>query len=642
MPFAKLRNLSGLLIAIGSFGTVPLSAYAETALNTLNRPETLSGWKLLFDGKSTDGWRNYKKEGISEGWKVSDGVLTREGKGAGDIVTKNKYKYFELMLEYKISEGGNSGLMFHVTEDNPNPWNSGPEVQIQDNVAGHDPEKSGWLYQLVKPSAPSWVKETGTIDSTRPAGEWNQLYLRIDPNQCEVSMNGALYYRFKLGDQKWKDLVEKSKFAKFPGFGAAGEGHICLQDHGNLVSFRNIKVRELPQDRPVAQPVDGVLATKSTLAFPKLKWQGWDVMDEDGNPNKPLRVLELSYAKGDSNRLFAIDQRGWIFTFENKPDVQQSNLILDISKKVNRWWDPGANEQGLLGMALHPKFKDNGELFVYYTKRENNHSIISRFRMAKDNSNKVDPDSEEILLDVDQPYQNHNGGSIEFGPDGFLYAGFGDGGLRNDPNATGQNRGQLLGSIIRIDVDSKSNGLAYGIPADNPWVGVQGARPEIYAHGLRNPWRIAFDKKTGRLWCGDVGQELFEEINVITKGGNYGWSNREGTHPFGNRPAVEGVSAPIDPVWEYDHTAGKSITGGRVYNSDRVPQLKGKYIYADYVTGSIWALTYDPSSGKATRNELVIDKGVPVVAFGEDQNGEIYYMRDSSRGEFIYRFEKSE
>ena len=642
MPFAKTRSLFGLLIAIGSFGTFPFSAYAETAPNTLNRSETLSGWQLLFDGKSTDGWRNYKKEGLSDGWKVSEGVLTRAGNEAGDIVTKKKYKYFELMLEYKISEGGNSGLMFHVTEENPNPWQSGPEIQIQDNVAGHDPEKSGWLYQLYKPSAPGWVKETGMIDSTRPAGEWNQLYLRIDSNQCEVSMNGALYYRFKLGDQKWKELVAKSKFATFPGFGAAGEGHICLQDHGNLVSFRNIKVRELPQDRPVAQPVDGVLATKSTLAFPKLKWQGWEVMDEDSNPNKPLRVLELTYAKGDSNRLFAIDQRGWIFTFENKPDVQQSNLILDISKKVNRWWDPGANEQGLLGLALHPKFKDNGELFVYYTKRENNHSIISRFRMAKDNLNKVDPDSEAILLDVDQPYQNHNGGSIEFGPDGFLYAGFGDGGLRNDPNATGQNRGQLLGSIIRIDVDSKSNSLPYGIPADNPWVGVQGVRPEIYAHGLRNPWRIAFDKKTGRLWCGDVGQELFEEVNVITKGGNYGWSNREGTHPFGNRPAVVGVSAPIEPIWEYDHTAGKSITGGRVYNSDRVPQLKGKYIYADYVTGSIWALTYDTSTGKATRNEQVIEKGVPVVAFGEDQNGEIYYMRDSSRGEFIYRFEKSE
>ena len=293
-------------------------------------------------------------------------------------------------------------------------------------------------------------------------------------------------------------------------------------------------------------------------------------------------------------------------------------------------------------MALHPKFKDNGELFVSYTKRDNNHSIISRFRVAKDNPNKANPETEEILLDVDQPYQNHNGGSIEFGPDGFLYVSFGDGGLRNDPNANGQNRSQLLGSIIRIDVDSKANGLPYGIPADNPFVAVKGARPEIFAYGLRNPWRISFDKKTGRLWCGDVGQELFEEVNVITKGGNYGWSNREGTHSFGNRPPVDGVSAPIDPVWEYDHTAGKSITGGRVYNSDRIPQLKGKYLYADYVSGSVWALTYDASTGKAVRNEQVLKEGIPVLAFGEDQNGEIYYLRDSTRGEVIYRFEKSE
>ena len=642
MPFAKSRSLFGLLTAVSSFSVFLPNALAESTPNTLTRPESLSGWQLLFDGKSADGWRNYKKEGVSEGWKISDGVLSREGNGAGDIVTKKKYKYFELLLEYKISEGGNSGLMFHVTEDNPNPWNSGPEIQIQDNVAGQDPQKSGWLYQLYKPTAPSWVKEEGTLDSTRPAGEWNQLFLRIDPNQCEVSMNGALYYRFKLGDKKWKELVEKSKFAAFPGFGAAGEGHICLQDHGNLVSFRNIKVRELPQDRPVAQPIDGVLATKSVLAFPKLNWHGWQAIDEDGNANKPLRILELTYAKGDAKRLFIMDQRGWIFTIENKPEVEQSNLFLDIQNKVNRWFDPGANEQGLLGLALHPKFIDNGQLFVCYTKRENNHSIISRFRVAKDNPNKADPESEEILLDLDQPYQNHNGGSIEFGPDGFLYASFGDGGARNDPNANGQNRSQLLGSIIRIDVDTKSKGLPYGIPADNPFVSVKDARPEIFAHGLRNPWRIAFDKKTGRLWCGDVGQELFEEVNVITKGGNYGWSNREGTHSFGNRPDVVGVSTPIDPVWEYDHTAGKSITGGRVYNSDRVPQLKGKYIYADYVSGSIWALTYDSSTGKAVRNEQVIDKGIPVLAFGEDQNGEVYYLRDSARGESIYRFEKSE
>ena len=642
MSLVLSRKLFGLFVAFGGCAFSLSNTHAETTPNTLSRPESLSGWKLLFDGKSLDGWRNYKKETVSDGWKVNDGVLSRDGKDAGDIVTKQKYKYFELMLEYKISEGGNSGLMFHVTEDNPNPWQSGPEIQIQDNVAGHDPQKSGWLYQMYKPTPPPWVQETGTLDSTRPAGQWNELYLRIDPNQCEVSMNGCQYYRFRIGDKQWKELIEKSKFAAFPGFGAAGEGHICLQDHGNLVSFRNIKIRELTQDRPIAQPIDGVLGTTSKLAFPKLKWQGWDVLDDEGNPNKPLRVLELTYAKGDSNRLFAIDQRGWVFTFENRPDVEKTNLFLDISKKVNRWWDNGGNEQGLLGLALHPKFKDNGEFFVCYTKRENNHSIVSRFRVSKEDPNKANPDSEEILLDVDQPYQNHNGGSIEFGPDGFLYIGFGDGGSRNDPKATGQDRSQLLGSILRIDVDRKSNGLPYGIPADNPFVGKSGIRAEIFAHGLRNPWRISFDSKTGRFWCGDVGQELFEEVNVITKGGNYGWSNREGTHSFGNRPTVAGVSNPIDPVWEYDHTAGKSITGGRVYNSNRIPQLTGKYIYADYVTGSVWALTYDPATGKAVRNEQVLERGIPVVAFGEDQNGEIYYMRDSSKGEFIYRFEKKE
>jgi len=639
MPLAKPRILLGLITLFSHVPAFSSIALAETNVNQLTRPETLSGWQLLFDGKSTEGWRNYKKEDISSGWKVADGVLSREGKGAGDILTKKKYKFFELSLEYKISEGGNSGLMFHVIEDNPNPWQSGPEIQIQDNVNGHDPQKSGWLYQMFKPAAPSWAKESGTLDATRPVGQWNQLFLRIAPDQCEVSMNGALYYRFKLGDKKWNELIATSKFAAFPGFGAAGSGHICLQDHGDLVSFRNVKLREIPEDKPVAQPIDGKLPVKGTLAFPKMKWQGWEPLDEDGNTNKPLRILELTYAKGDGNRLFAIDQRGWVFSFENRPDVERATLFLDLEKKVSKWSDPGANEQGLLGLAMHPRFKENGELFVSYTLKENNHSIVSRFRVSKTDPNKADPASEEILLDVDQPYQNHNGGSIEFGPDGYLYIGFGDGGLRNDPLAAGQNRGQLLGSILRIDVNSKTNGLNYGIPADNPYVKVADARPEIFAHGLRNPWRIAFDSKTGRLWCGDVGQELYEEVNVITKGGNYGWSNREGFHPFGNRSEVEGVSAPIDPVWEYDHIAGKSITGGRVYNASRLPLLKGKYIYADYVSGSVWALSYDEATGKASRNEQLIEGGIPILAFGEDQNGEIYYMRDSARGEGIYRFD---
>ncbi len=243
---------------------------ADDNLNRLTRSESLSGWQLLFDGKSMDQWRGYKRDDLTSGWKVVDGTIVRDEKGAGDIISKKKYKYFELSLEYNISEGGNSGLMFHVTEDNPKPWHSGPEIQIQDNVAGHDAQKAGWLYQLYQPAPPKWTAgiEKGSLDATRPAGQWNQIFLRISPKQCEVSMNGQQYYTFKLGDKKWDELVAKSKFGAFPTFGKAGEGHICLQDHNNLVSFRNIKVRELADDGSVQQPIDGKLAMKGTLAFP--------------------------------------------------------------------------------------------------------------------------------------------------------------------------------------------------------------------------------------------------------------------------------------------------------------------------------------------------------------------------------------
>jgi glucose/arabinose dehydrogenase len=334
-----------------------------------------------------------------------------------------------------------------------------------------------------------------------------------------------------------------------------------------------------------------------------------------------------------------MDQRGWIFSFENKSDVSTSKRYLDILPKVSKWHGQGGNEQGLLGLAFHPKYKVNGQFFVCYTKAEDDSTVVARYRVSKDDAMVADPTSEEILLQIPQPFKNHNGGAIEFGPDGFLYVSLGDGGSRNDPKASGQNRSQLLSSILRIDVDNKTDGLPYGIPKDNPFVGVAGVRPEIYAHGFRNPWRISFDSKTGRLWCGDVGQDLWEEVNVVTKGGNYGWSNFEGSHTFGNRKKVDGVSMPIDPVWEYDHSVGKSITGGRVYNSSRLSTLNGKYIYADYVSGTIWALTYDPSTGKATRNDQLIERGIPVLAFGEDQNGEVYYMIDSVKGQSIYRFE---
>ncbi len=628
-----------LLAASGSmFSTANLSR-ADVGVNELTRPEALSGWQLLFDGKSLDDWRNYQQEGISDGWKIVDGAIVRDGNKPGDLITKKKYKYFELSLEYNISEGGNSGLIFHVTEDYPKPYNSGPEIQIQDNAGGHDPQKAGWLYQLYKPTAPSWVKEDGVLDATRPVGQWNQLFLRIAPAQCEVSMNGQLYYRFKLGSKEWNERVAESKFAKMEGFATAGEGHICLQDHGNLVSFRNIKVREIAEDGSVPQPIDGKLNMHGELAFPKLQFAEWEPVDEGGQVRK-LRLMELTYSDSDKSRLFAAGQLGMVYVFENRPDVAQSHMFLDIQDKVTQWPDNGANEQGLLGLAMHPKFAENGQFFVYYTRRADHASIISRFHVSKDDPNKADPDSEEILLEVEQPYQNHNGGSIEFGPDGYLYVSFGDGGARNDPKASGQDRQQLLGSIIRIDVDKEADGKKYAIPADNPFVKSTASRPEIYAYGLRNPWRISFDKQSGRLWTGDVGQELWEEVNVIKSGGNYGWSDREGSHPFGNREHRPDVSEPIAPVWEYDHSIGKSITGGRVYRSSRVPELAGKYIYADYVTGAIWALSYDETTGQATKNEQVIAGGIPVVAFGQNPAGEVFYMIESSRGECIYSFAK--
>ena len=606
------------------------------AANQLTESEKRSGWELLFDGSSTDGWRNYKRDGVSDGWKVEDGALIRHGKGAGDLITKEKFESFELSLQYKISKEGNSGLMFHVVEGDGPPYHSGPEIQIQDNKDGHDPQKAGWLYQLYKPgSAPG---EDTPFDATRPVGQWNELYLRIADNQCSVCMNGVRYFNFKLGDKTWKDRVAASKFANWKGFGEAGEGFICLQDHGNEVAFRNIKLRRLDGNEPVKQPIDGKLGMKGVLAFPNLQWDQWEAVDDAGQVRQ-LRLIELTYAKDMPNQLYAISQRGMIWSFENKPDVTKSQLVLDLSDKVYDWKKRGANEQGLLGLALHPQFKTNKQFYVYYSVADTEKSALSRFTMSKDNPNQADPDSEVVLMEIDQPFQNHNGGSIEFGPDGYLYVGLGDGGLRNDPYDAGQDLSKILGKILRIDVDHKANGKPYAIPADNPFVKTEGARPEIYAFGLRNPWRIGFDPASGRLWCGDVGQELWEEVDVITKGGNYGWSNREGTHPFGNRPVPEGVSDPIDPVWEYDHEIGKSITGGRVYRSDRNADLAGKYIYADYVTGSVWALTYDPETGKATRNEQVIPDSIPVLAFGQDAAGEVYYLTNSVRGECIYRFD---
>jgi 3-keto-disaccharide hydrolase len=207
----------------------------EPLANSLTDAEKGAGWKLLFDGKTTAGWKNFKKETVGPGWKVEDGTLVRKEGGAGDILTVEQYDAFELVLEYNISKGGNSGLMFHVTETAQTPWMTGPEIQIQDNKDGHDPQKSGWLYQLY----------SSEKDATRPAGEWNQLRILITPEKCQHFMNGEKYCEYVKGSDDWNERVAKSKFAKMPEFGKPTKGHICLQDHGNLVAFRNVKIRPI-------------------------------------------------------------------------------------------------------------------------------------------------------------------------------------------------------------------------------------------------------------------------------------------------------------------------------------------------------------------------------------------------------------
>jgi glucose/arabinose dehydrogenase len=227
---------------------------------------------------------------------------------------------------------------------------------------------------------------------------------------------------------------------------------------------------------------------------------------------------------------------------------------------------------------------------------------------------------------------------MTFGHDGYLYIAMGDGGGRNDPERLAQKLDTFMGGLLRIDVDHKSNGKNYSIPKDNPFLGNPKAKPELYAHGLRNVWRISTDPKTGRIWIGDVGQDLWEEIDILEKGANYGWSVREGSQRFGNAPEPEGKLT--DPVWEYDHRIGKSITGGRVYRGSAIPELDGMYLYADYISGKVWALEYDEKAGKVTRNMAVPWNGLPVVAFGQDEQGEVYLTTPTASGKGIYRLVK--
>lgn len=364
------------------------------------------------------------------------------------------------------------------------------------------------------------------------------------------------------------------------------------------------------------------------------------------------RPLLLTFPPDGSDRVVVASQLGKVYITPNDSKGDKAEIFLDITKKVV--YKDRENEEGFLGMAFHPKFKENGEFFVYYTTADGppHTSVISRFKVHKDDPNKADPDSEEELLRIAQPFWNHNGGTIVFGPDGYLYIGMGDGGAANDPQGNGQKMGTLLGKILRIDVDHRDAGKNYASPKDNPFVDMPGARPEIWALGIRNVWRIAFDRETGKLWAGDVGQDTWEEIDIIERGGNYEWNLSEGLGEFvvptpaGGRarrrapgPAPDKiVGRRIPPIFEYHHDIGKSITGGNVYRGKKVPDLNGKYLFADYVSGQVYALEYDEKDGSAKRVLKIDGNTMPVLSFGEDEAGETYFMTDKGG---IYRFKPS-
>ncbi|MGA1392562.1 MAG: PQQ-dependent sugar dehydrogenase [Phycisphaerales bacterium] len=331
---------------------------------------------------------------------------------------------------------------------------------------------------------------------------------------------------------------------------------------------------------------------------------------------RPTQIL----ARPDRDGSFVVlEQSGRIMSLDaGNESGADLPVFMDITDRVNF----GSNEEGMLSLAFHPKFATNGRFFAYYTAKDPRRVVISEFTLDESRTKGV-PGSEKTILEIPQPFWNHNGGTIAFGPDGMLYAAIGDGGAAADPQGHGQNLGTLLASVVRIDVDDVPEGRAYGIPADNPFVDRAGARPEIWAYGLRNVWRMSFDRKTGELWAGDVGQNKYEEIDLVVKGGNYGWNRREGFHPFGRAEGPEPADPFIDPVVEYPRNEGVSVTGGHVYRGP-VKALDGVYLYADYAMGTIWGLRRAPDGRVVGPEVLVRRPGSLISSFGEANDGTLF------------------
>ena len=380
----------------------------------------------------------------------------------------------------------------------------------------------------------------------------------------------------------------------------------------------------------LADGADALPSLKPEVAFPNLKFD---------------RPVALAYPNDGKNLLFVVEQHvGKIQSFTDSKDASDKQEFLHLPDPMNK-----GNEEGLLGLAFHPKYAENGEFFVYYSAHDTvddkhfRRSVVSRFKVSKDDPRKADPTSEQRVWEsAKDQFENHNGGCIAFGPDGYLYISLGDGGAADDPHMTGQNPKDWFASILRIDVDHASDNKPYGIPKDNPklrdpkfadWA------PEVYAIGLRNVWKFTFDRANGTLWAGDVGQNKFEMVHIVENGGNYGWSINEAFHPFyKSRQPANKASKISKPIVEYPHSKnddpnrtdyGQSITGGYVYRGTALPDLVGTYVYGDFQTGRIWGVREQDGKAVASGELIDVKKSKPtlaIAAFGEDSKGDLFVL----------------
>jgi len=373
-----------------------------------------------------------------------------------------------------------------------------------------------------------------------------------------------------------------------------------------------------------ASPVPTVdaapLPPASVSTFPDSTEYHWEVV-----VNGFDQPLDIQHAGDGSGRIFVVERGGKIRILEN--DLLVEEPFLDISKKVRT----NGSEQGLLGLAFHPDYAENGFFFINYTDLNGN-TVIARYQ-ASGNDQQADATSEAVLLHIEQPYGNHNGGGFAFGPDGFLYIGLGDGGSGDDPHGNGQNLNTYLGKILRLDVDGSET---YVVPADNPFLQGEGL-PEIWAYGLRNPWRFSFDSLTGDLYIADVGQNIWEEISFLPAGAeggaNFGWNYMEGNHIFLQEPPV-GLDV-VAPVAEYNHDEGCSVTGGVVYRGDEFPEWQGVYFYGDFCSGQVWGLF---NLGGEWQAQSIFYTGSLISSFGEGEGGTLYLADYNT--EIIFKLSK--